>query len=167
MVPRDDSIHKNGGASNLNGGFRPSHTPGRLDNPMVNVEPPRREDLQPSYAQTLVGESDQGNHGWYGSMSKYHATMRLSRRKKLTACPQSIRWDLALELLELSPAASAVLTHTSLFPRVMSVWSPSSVDSIAPSIPVLSRLTHSVNASSKSMSRFRSLVCTITNASAH
>jgi erythrocyte band 7 integral membrane protein len=36
---------------------------------MVNVQPPRREDLQPSYAQTLVGESDQGNHGWYGSMS--------------------------------------------------------------------------------------------------
>jgi regulator of protease activity HflC (stomatin/prohibitin superfamily) len=50
------------------GGYRPQHTPGRADNPMVNVQPPRREDLQPSYAQTLVGESDQGNHGWYGSM---------------------------------------------------------------------------------------------------
>lgn len=72
-VAKDDSIHKNGvpgGSSNLNGGFRPSNGPGRLDNPMVNVQPPRREDLQPSYAQTLVGESDQGNHGWYGSMSK-------------------------------------------------------------------------------------------------
>ena len=28
----------------------------------------KREDLQPSYAQTLAGESDQGAHGWYGSM---------------------------------------------------------------------------------------------------
>jgi len=65
-----DDNHKPGPAvsSSLNGGFRPSHTPGRSDNPMVNVEPPRREDLQPSYAQTLAGESDQGAHGWYGSM---------------------------------------------------------------------------------------------------
>jgi len=54
------------------GGYRPQHTPGRSDNPMVNVQPPRREDLQPSYAQTLVGESDQGTHGWYGSMSTFH-----------------------------------------------------------------------------------------------
>ena len=71
-VAKDDSVHKSapGGSSNLNGGFRPSHTPGRSDNPMVNVQPPRREDLQPSYAQTLTGESDQGNHGWYGSMSR-------------------------------------------------------------------------------------------------
>jgi regulator of protease activity HflC (stomatin/prohibitin superfamily) len=67
--PKDvDAGLKNGGSTSLNGGFRPSHTPGRSDNPMVNVQPPRREDLQPSYAQTLVGESDQGNHGWYGSM---------------------------------------------------------------------------------------------------
>ena len=73
----DDSVRKSGavGSSALNsanGGFRPSHnnTPGRLDQPMVNVQPPKREDLQPSYAQTLTGESDQGNHGWYGSMSK-------------------------------------------------------------------------------------------------
>jgi erythrocyte band 7 integral membrane protein len=56
-VAKDDSIHKNdaGGSSHVNGGFRPSHTPGRIDNPMVNVQPPRREDLQPSYAQTLAG----------------------------------------------------------------------------------------------------------------
>lgn len=38
------------------------------DAPLINVEPPRREDLQPSYAQNLVGESEQGTHGWYGSM---------------------------------------------------------------------------------------------------
>lgn len=41
---------------------------GTRDAPLINVEPPRREDLQPSYAQNLVGESEQGTHGWYGSM---------------------------------------------------------------------------------------------------
>jgi hypothetical protein len=65
-VPKDDSLHKNGVPG---GGFRPTHTPGRSDNPMVDVQPPRREDLQPSYAQTLMGESELGNNGWYGSMS--------------------------------------------------------------------------------------------------
>jgi hypothetical protein len=73
-VTKGDALNKTNGAqdgsSNASGGFRPSHTPGSLNNPMVNVQPPRREDLQPSYAQTLVGESDQGNHGWYGSMSE-------------------------------------------------------------------------------------------------
>ena len=71
-IVKDDAAHKNGpaGQSSLNGGFRPSHTPGRADNPILDVQPPRREDLQPSYAQTLQGESDQGAHGWYGSMSR-------------------------------------------------------------------------------------------------
>lgn len=37
---------------------------------MLAVQPPRREDLQPAYAQTLQGESeDAATHGWYGSMS--------------------------------------------------------------------------------------------------
>jgi erythrocyte band 7 integral membrane protein len=66
----DNGLHKPAAGSGVNGGFRPTHTPGRSDNPIMNVEPPRREDLQPSYAQTLTGESDQGNHGWYGSMSR-------------------------------------------------------------------------------------------------
>jgi erythrocyte band 7 integral membrane protein len=51
-------------------GYKSHANPGGSGNPLINVEPPRREDLQPSYAQTLAGESDQGNHGWYGSMSK-------------------------------------------------------------------------------------------------
>ena len=38
--------------------------------PLINVQPPRREDLQPSYAQTLQGDADAGAHGWYGSMSE-------------------------------------------------------------------------------------------------
>lgn len=59
------------GAPSTSAGFRPSQTktsPGRGDAPILNVQPPKREDLQPSYAQTLAGESDQGAHGWYGSM---------------------------------------------------------------------------------------------------
>lgn len=44
--------------------------PGSEANRLINVQPPRREDLQPAYAQTLQGESeDAGSHGWYGSMS--------------------------------------------------------------------------------------------------
>ena len=52
-------------------GFRPTNGQGRNgDGGLINVQPPRREDLQPAYAQTLQGESeDAGSHGWYGSMS--------------------------------------------------------------------------------------------------
>lgn len=47
----------------LSQGFKPQH------NGLIVVQPPRREDLQPSYAQTLQGDEDT-NHGWYGVMSK-------------------------------------------------------------------------------------------------
>jgi erythrocyte band 7 integral membrane protein len=36
---------------------------------LIRVEPPRREDLQPTYATTLTQEEqDAGSHGWYGGM---------------------------------------------------------------------------------------------------
>lgn len=55
---------QNGLKSNGAGG------PGANGNNMIKVQPPRREDLQPAYAQTLQGESeDAATHGWYGSMS--------------------------------------------------------------------------------------------------
>ncbi|EHK99865.1 Band 7/SPFH [Glarea lozoyensis ATCC 20868] len=55
-------------ATPTNGDYRASGTTaGRSDNPLVHVEPPRREDLQPSYAQVLQGD-DTAAHGWYGSM---------------------------------------------------------------------------------------------------
>lgn len=55
-------------ASTTNGARRTN--PGGNGGPLINVQPPRREDLQPAYAQTLQGESeDAGSHGWYGSMS--------------------------------------------------------------------------------------------------
>ncbi|KAL9098589.1 MAG: hypothetical protein Q9163_005786 [Psora crenata] len=50
-------------------GFRNGANPGGAKANLINVQPPRREDLQPSYAQTLRGDSDDaGAHGWYGSM---------------------------------------------------------------------------------------------------
>jgi hypothetical protein len=52
-------------------GFKAHHAPGRSDNPLIAVEPPRREDLQPSYAQVLAGD-DGAAHSWYGSMSRLH-----------------------------------------------------------------------------------------------
>jgi len=45
-------------------GFRPRNEVGGL----IKVQPPRREDLQPSYAQTLQGDTDPETNGWYGSM---------------------------------------------------------------------------------------------------
>ncbi|ERF72718.1 hypothetical protein EPUS_04771 [Endocarpon pusillum Z07020] len=48
-------------AQSGNVGFRPTNSG------IVKVQPPRREDLQPSYAQTLVFETE-AVHGWYGSM---------------------------------------------------------------------------------------------------
>ncbi|KAK4986421.1 hypothetical protein LTR66_007441 [Elasticomyces elasticus] len=39
------------------------------NDPIVKVEPPRREDLQPSYAQVLKPDTDDAEqHGWYGGM---------------------------------------------------------------------------------------------------
>lgn len=37
--------------------------------PIVKVQPPRREDLQPSYAKVIEpDDADADNHGWYGGM---------------------------------------------------------------------------------------------------
>lgn len=39
------------------------------DDPLVKVQPPRREDLQPSYARVIKpDDADAEHHGWYGSM---------------------------------------------------------------------------------------------------
>jgi len=51
----------------VNGAMRTG--PPSAGNGIITVQPPRREDLQPAYAQLLQGESeDAGTHGWYGSM---------------------------------------------------------------------------------------------------
>jgi len=37
--------------------------------PLVKVQPPRREDLQPSYASVIKPDTeDDSQHGWYGGM---------------------------------------------------------------------------------------------------
>lgn len=37
--------------------------------PLVKVQPPRREDLQPSYASIIKpDDADADGHGWYGAM---------------------------------------------------------------------------------------------------
>lgn len=39
------------------------------DTPLINVQPPRRQDLQPSYASVLKPDTqDDSAHGWYGNM---------------------------------------------------------------------------------------------------
>ncbi|KAL8829365.1 MAG: hypothetical protein Q9191_002052 [Dirinaria sp. TL-2023a] len=63
-----DSHTKDNGKAPSSGssGYR-NGTAGGNNGGIINVQPPRREDLQPAYAQTLHGE-DAGTHGWYGSM---------------------------------------------------------------------------------------------------
>jgi len=40
-----------------------------VDEPIIKVQPPRREDLQPSYAQVIKpDDADADTNGWYGSM---------------------------------------------------------------------------------------------------
>ena len=68
MYDGEDQVKSVGVSSPPNGvtngvGFRPQH------GGVIKVQPPRREDLQPSYAQVLQGDEEQ-NHGWYGGMSK-------------------------------------------------------------------------------------------------
>ncbi|PSN64425.1 hypothetical protein BS50DRAFT_602127 [Corynespora cassiicola Philippines] len=43
--------------------------PRRADDPLVKVQPPRREDLQPSYARVIKpDDADADSHGWYSAM---------------------------------------------------------------------------------------------------
>lgn len=44
------------------------HSETRTERPLLAARPTRRENLQPSYAQQLPPQEDEGAHGWYGSM---------------------------------------------------------------------------------------------------
>lgn len=59
-----DGQNKTNGTASPPVGFRPQH------GGVIKVEPPRREDLQPAYAQKLQGDEEEA-HGWYGAMSKF------------------------------------------------------------------------------------------------
>jgi len=54
--------------SDING-KAPSSGPSRTDEPIIKVQPPRREDLQPSYARIIQpDDADADTNGWYGAM---------------------------------------------------------------------------------------------------
>jgi hypothetical protein len=54
------------GKAPINGG---SNGAPRLEEPIIKVQPPRREDLQPSYARVIQpDDADADTNGWYGGM---------------------------------------------------------------------------------------------------
>jgi len=55
-----------GGESSVNTHTATQRSEAHTAHPLVGVK--RREDLQPSYAQMLPPQEDDGTHGWYGSM---------------------------------------------------------------------------------------------------
>jgi erythrocyte band 7 integral membrane protein len=62
---------------------------GRADGPIVKVQPPRREDLQPSYARVIKPDTeDESQHGWYGS--KFERTIPTASYQHLTSPPGMI-----------------------------------------------------------------------------
>ncbi|KAL8968825.1 MAG: hypothetical protein Q9183_002288 [Haloplaca sp. 2 TL-2023] len=66
MDSKDNST-ANGKAPAPPAGFKPNGGASGSGN-LIKVQPPRREDLQPAYAQELQGDTDEAAHGWYGSM---------------------------------------------------------------------------------------------------
>jgi hypothetical protein len=76
-------------APDTNGGYRASNSNAsgpsvaaggtRITNdhqPLINVQPLKREDLQPSYASQLGPSDDAATHGWYGGMSTFSVAIR-------------------------------------------------------------------------------------------
>lgn len=137
---------------------------------MIHVQPPKREDLQPSYAQHIHGD-DAAAHGWYGGMSKRN---RLKSLRRSLTCPSQhhrilrrILWlhSMVCSVFVYMPlvadggkVASSAPTPTSQSSKETLGLSPSLVASTARSIPAWSRSTRYLRSLSKSMSRFRSLV---------
>lgn len=66
------------GKAPLNGAG--AHSPQRaVDEPVIKVQPPRREDLQPSYARVIKpDDADADTNGWYGSMVSSSLDLRHS-----------------------------------------------------------------------------------------
>ncbi|TQS34412.1 hypothetical protein Golomagni_05206 [Golovinomyces magnicellulatus] len=62
----DDTSDENYGASSSTKGTIRKHPDKRID-PLINIQPPRPEDIQPKYECKIISDSDKG-HGLYGSM---------------------------------------------------------------------------------------------------
>lgn len=94
MQEPDDQIKTNGTSSpNPAVGFRPAN------GGVIKVQPPRREDLQPSYAQTLQGD-EETNHGWYGGMSESAITLSAYASTNLRSqLPWLLHWFLRIDPL--------------------------------------------------------------------
>ena len=55
--------------SDINGKAPINSGAAHLDEPIIKVQPPRREDLQPSYARVIqADDADADTNGWYGAM---------------------------------------------------------------------------------------------------
>ena len=63
---------------------------------LVHVEPPRREDLQPSYAQQIHGDDDPVSHGWYGGMSEPYAVSLKFIAYFASQYPRILHWNIRL-----------------------------------------------------------------------
>ncbi|KAF3942229.1 Stomatin-2 [Dactylella cylindrospora] len=57
-----------GAASSSYNGTHANQSTSRSDAPLVDVQPPRVEDLQPSYAKLVPAAEDKRENNWYGSM---------------------------------------------------------------------------------------------------
>jgi hypothetical protein len=83
-----------------------------IDEPVIKVQPPRREDLQPSYARVIKpDDADADTNGWYGSMVGHQLHLR-----HMSATDISTRLTLSAVVLVpsvLFPAASYAPIHTS------------------------------------------------------
>merc|ERR1712072_327067 len=65
----DESTSKAPLDGQQNGARREDRSSDRSNDRIVKVQPPKREDLQPSYAQVIKPDSeDASQHGWYGGM---------------------------------------------------------------------------------------------------
>lgn len=94
-------------------GAGPNQQPGTAA-PLINVQPPRREDLQPKYAQILT-DDDAGDHGWYGGMSTSTNSTPLADANRLSSQhSRQLYWNHGrLSLLHLLPESiQARLTRT-------------------------------------------------------
>lgn len=122
-------------------GYQPSNGgPRDASGAVISVQPPRREDLQPAYAQILQGESeDAGSHGWYGSMSM--SLSRIESIKPHTDYIKSMHSDRSSVPVVPSPSVSSVRTLTNLSTKEMSASLRNSVVSTVLSILVSSRST--------------------------
>lgn len=73
-IKTTDSTPNIGGYRGSNSG--PNSGPGQprstnTESPLITIQPTKRSDLQPSYAQVLPDDDDASTTGWYGAMSMH------------------------------------------------------------------------------------------------